>query len=756
MRSIESRTPFLGGDARCLEQAGIDPSRPRSALGRGVPPGFSRSVVLPLAILLLGLHPTRSRALDGVVNGRSSVQEGRAGAETYRQVSTETEVNASQYLRLAGGFQVGLDGRAQRELFRSRLGATRNNFDRRTRQADAFLDHNGRLGGFRLGALAFDQKTLGAGAEVPRLKRGQLETSAAYGRGRTRVSASGLFLASRREFHLADPLRDEEWSGSFELRSGIPRVGALGYRFSTLTDRNLNLESRSTRSTQTITFDGSSRFGGGRGLVALRTTSGFFTQTQTREMGGVGVRLVLPHAAGFLLDDSPELHDPLEAEMTPAVALYDGDRQIATMVQIGDSAPAVREFGGDYRNIVFDFGEAVEPDSAVIYVDHTIVSPEMLRWQVFISNDPEGRRWEEASGAGVAYAEWGVGLQGWTVVFSQPVSARFLKMVDVKLGPTTADLSVTELEVFTRVDQVTDRDRSDTTNHRVGLSLGYQLFSGVRASYDLSYRRRTLTGQPGVLEDLGQGFTTSWSRGIWAVSGHYEVRALEGRQSRDTRASTQTVTLKRSQSKDLVSTLSWSRVHDQSVGVEKISNSLSLASNWNAAPALRLSQRVIGAQLTDHAANRTATSLGVVTSVIGEPTGTISLDLEESERWASQEAGTGFSRFGDTSFILRWRPVPLISLESMTRYQMRGTGHWLTRNSITWELLSGGDLTAGLSAQQFRDTRARETQQSGGVQFEWAARPSLTIRGNVQTVALKAAQQKNSPLNAEIRGTWRY
>ncbi len=713
-------------------------------------------MVLQLAILLLGLHPARSLALDGVVNGRSSVQEGQAGTESYRQSSTESEVSASQRLPLAGGFQIRLDGRAQRELIRSRLGATQNNFDRRTRQADASLDHRGRLGGFRFSALAFDQKTLGAGTEVPRQERGQLETSAEYGRGRTRVNAAGLFLVSRREFLLAEPLRDEVLSGTFEMRTGIPRVGSLAYRISALTDRNLNLETRSTRSTQTITFDGSSRFDGGRGLVALKTTSGFFTQIQTRQTGGSGARLVLPHSAGFLLDDSPELHDPLEADVTPVAALHDGDRTVATMVQIGDSAPVAREFGGDYRNIVFDFGEAAEPDSSVLYIDHTLVSPEMIRWQVFISNDPEGRIWEEASGASVAYAEWGVGFQGWTVVVSQPVSVRFFKLVDIKFGPTIADLSVTELEVFTRVDQVADRDRSDTTNHRIGLSLGYQFFSGVRAGYDLTYRRRTLTRQDGVLENLGQGFNASWTRGIWALSGRYEMRALEGRQARETRASSQAVSLKRGQNKDLVSTLSWSRVRDHSPGVEKTSNSLSLGSNWNAAPALRLNQRVIGAQLDDQAAKRTATSLVVSISVIGEPTQAISLDFAESERWVSQEAGTGFSRFSDTSLTLGLRPVPLISLQSMVRYQMRGSGHWLTRNSIVWELLSGGDLKAGLSARHFRDTRTQETQQGAGVQFEWAARPSLTIRGNVEAVTLKTARQENSPLNAEIRGIWRY
>ncbi len=312
------------------------------------------------------------------------------------------------------------------------------------------------------------------------------------------------------------------------------------------------------------------------------------------------------------------------------------------------------------------------------------------------------------------------------------------------------------MEVYAKEDQATDRSRSDTTNHRVGLSLGYQLTSSVRAGYDLNYRRRTLTGQPGVLEDLGQGFAASWSRGIWSVSGRYETRVLEGRQSRNVRASSQNVTLKRGQSQRLASTLSWSKVHDRSPGVEKTSNSISLGHVWNAAPSLRLNQRVTGSRLTDEVAERTATSLVVVTSVVGEPTPALSLDLQESERWVSQEAGTGFSRFDDTSFTVGWRPVPLIFIQSMIRYQVRETGDWLTRNSITWEPLSGGSFKAGLSAHHFRDTRTRETQRGGGFQFEWAARPGLTIQGNVEALALEAAEQENSPVNTEIRGIWRY
>ncbi len=721
-------------------------------------PGNSCRLAL-LASLFLASHLISARpslALDGVVDGRSSVQEGQAGPDAYRQVSTQTEVRANQRVQMAGGFQFRADGRIHRELFNSRLGSIRNNLDRRTNQAEASLDRAGRHVGFSLNAVAFDQKTLGAGSEVPLLKRRQIGTSGEYKQRWVRLNAGGLFIGSRREFPLAEALRDEEWSGSFQMRAVVPRLGDVGYRASTLTDRNLNFDSKSTHTSQTLTFAGNSRFAGGRGMVALKTTSGFFAQTQSRSMGGSADRIVLPHTAGLTLDDSPEVHDPLEAEEMPVAELFDGNRTAPTLVQIGDSAPAVREFGGDYRNIIFDFGEAVDADSVLLYVDHTLLTPEMFRWRLFVSNDPEGRQWEEASGVEIVYREWGVGLQGWAVTFAQPVSARFLKMVDVKLGPTTADLSVTEMEVLVRGDEETDSSRSNTTNHRVGLSLGYQISSGLRAGYDVNYRRRTLTGSSGVLEDVGHAFAAAWNRGIWTLSGRYEIRALEGRQSQSTKARSQNVTIKRGQSQSLLSTLSWSRVRDESPGVDKTSNSLSLGSIWKAAPALSLNQRVTSAWLEDRVANQTATSLVVVTSITGEPVPTVSLELAQSERWVSREAGTGFSRFDDTSFTVGWRPVPLISLQSMVRYQLRDSGEWLTRNSISWEPFSAGSVKTGFSAYHFRDTRTQETQRGGGVQVEWAARPSLTIRGNIEAVALEVAHERNSPLNMEIRGIWRY
>ena len=257
---------------------------PPAAAPKPQPPPPPLQPLLPAAAL-----PARSLALDGVIDGRSTVQEGQAGTEKYSQRWTQSEVNGNQRFRLGGGIQLRFDGRIHREWFHSRIGAVRSNFDRRTDQAGASVGHNGGWGSVTANALLFDQRALGAGTDDPHLKRRQLTTTADFGRDRIRVSAGGFFTSSRQEFRSIRPTREEEWSGSVGMRAGIPRVGDLGYRFSTLTDRNLTVDSRSTQASQTITFDKSSRFDDGRGTVALQTTAGFFTQTQSWQTGGVGV-----------------------------------------------------------------------------------------------------------------------------------------------------------------------------------------------------------------------------------------------------------------------------------------------------------------------------------------------------------------------------------------------------------------------------------------------------------------------------------
>ena len=131
-----------------------------------------------------------------------------------------------------------------------------------------------------------------------------------------------------------------------------------------------------------------------------------------------------------------EIHDPLEEELITESALYDRDRNTATIIDIGDEAPIAWQFGGDYRNIQYDFGEIVDVFGGFLFVDRILDFPDLIEWRIFSSSDPDGRIWTELDpqAAEATYTELSTGLQGWELTLSSPVSARFIKIVDVKLA----------------------------------------------------------------------------------------------------------------------------------------------------------------------------------------------------------------------------------------------------------------------------------------------------------------------------------
>lgn len=719
------------------------------------------------------LHPSAGLALDGRLNSTSTVQSGQAGSQDYRQSSLRSEGAGNQLVSFGRSGLLRVEGRLLRETFNSRFDSIRTNLTRHTEQAGTAFDlvgHRVRLG---VTGNLLNQTDVSGGKT--RLESQQLGASSSYRHPLLQLTTSGLLTTSRRENTDRSVLRDQEWIGSAGAETRILRFGELGYRISMLEDRSLTFRSKNSQNTQNVTFDGSRRFAGGRALAALRTRSTFFAQEQERRTGIPGEAIRLPLSAGYVLDDTPELLDPLEDAVTSVPGLADGVRTSPTVINLGDSAPPVREFGGDYRNIQFDFGEPVDLSSATLYVDQRLLAPEFFRWRLFTSNDPDGRIWDEATpGVTVSYREWGTGSQGWIAVFSQPVSARFFKMVDVKLGPTVPDLFVTELEVNVREDAGTGgagpddpgsegnanggviRSRSHTTNHRLGGSLGYSFTPELNARYDGTFQRRTLSRSSGVLEESSHGLSAGWNRSIWAVNGRYGLRRLDGREASRIETQSQDVAVRRGRSDALNLDLAWARTHDNGQALERTANSLTLGAVWPVAPALHLRQRVSGARLNDFVRDVTSRTLALSTEATGSPVPSVTMDLEWVERWASRDAGAGFTRYRETSATLGWRPVPQVFFESQVHYQDQKRGAWLTRNTASWTPLYRGTLNGTLYGTHYRDTRAEETQLSAGVQLRWRASPNLSFHGNVEALALKTAGQENKPLNTTLRGSYTF
>lgn len=705
--------------------------------------------------ICLSLGPVTALALDGSVNARRSIQTGVTGSEEYRQNQTIAEATASQRVPLTAGLHLRFDGSASRERFDSEFGGVSNALDRRIGQGNASLNYHKKAGSFSLSASGFDQMTDGTGLDRDRVERGQVRGSGDFRRGRVRLGTSVLYTASRHGPETGARTKEQDLSGWASARSGIPKLGEIGYRFSGLSTRDLTRNTSSRQLTHTVDYSGMARFAGGRGQVSLKTNHSFLDTVQEWTQASQVAGLHLPLFVRLRLDDTPAVNDPLEGEGVDVPELYDGNRQNATDVRIGDTASPVREIGGDYRNIEADFGEPVDIVSATLYVDRVLLAPEMFSWLVFTSNDPEGRAWEEVSGARAAYVELGTGLQGWSVLLPQAVSARFLKLVDVKLGPSVPELSVTELEVFTLSNETAQRAESETATHKANLSLGYRITSSLRAGYDLYYRRRTREGTSGYLEDNNHTMSGAWDHGLWTVSGRYELRTM-GRDARSTDLDHQMVSVRRGKADRFSTTLSFSRSHDQSGGIEKTYHNLSAGIGWPAAPSLRIDQQVTGTKLLDRGADLESNSLTLRTMVTAEVIPGLSLDLNMNQRWVSREAGAGFSRYEDVTLDVGWRPVPLVAFQSSIRYELRDQSDWLTRNSLTWEPFPAGDLKLGFGVHHYRDTRVNETQRGGGMQFDWRALPSLTFAGSVDAVRLKMPSYENAPVNSELRVTWRF
>lgn len=523
----------------------------------------------------------------------NSVQEGQAGPEAYHETTRQTQTSADQSIGLLPSLVLRLDGGWQQQFYSGNVGATNTDLNQRTAQGGLALDLGVRQGRFSLYGDGFDQASSGNSAQLLHLNRDEIGATMNLNPGFVRLNGQGLFTTARQQNLSGPDSRTQELDSSIDARTRLPRLGELSYRFSGLADRNLTLEQRTTQITNGVTFLSNTRFAGGRGSADLKLDSNFFNETDKQETNAAGARLRLPVSGGYRLDDTPEQADPLEGDVIPVPALYDRNRLVATEIDLGDSAPVVHEFGGDYRNIQYDFGEAVDLVSATLYVDRTLLTSAFFGFRVFYSNDPQGRLWTEVPSAGfrAVYQEWGTGLQGWTVTLASRISSRFFKIVDVKLGPTVPDLYVTEFEVDTEQAETSAVDRSSTQDQRVSASVGYQLIPSVHVGYDFNLDHRSLSGQNETLNDVDHGVSAGWSRNLWSLSGRGEFRNMAGELAGRIVDNNQSVTLQRGKSSTLTSDLSWSRDYEAGNGMKKTSNDLSLGAAWPAAPALQLQER---------------------------------------------------------------------------------------------------------------------------------------------------------------------
>ncbi len=720
-----------------------------------------RRKFLPLAIATLAgfILASPCPALDGRLEFQNIHQEGGAGLTAYT-TSTRRE---SGFFSLRVPFENRILAIARFRILRESLGSAIGGLLRDTK-------HRTYQPSF---TLSYTTPVLSVGADGSGYRR-DTESPAApplrydrfqYGawmrlqaHQRARVTARWMNSTALQEIAFGGRRENSDDLGTIEAEYALKRVGQFRYVYSRSASETEDRQVRLVQTSQIAQFNGSTRTAGDRIDASLLLRSRFFTQeTETGSDSEEWVYL-MPFAGGVLLDDTPEIHDPLEGDVTPVPELYDQDRIWPTEINIGDSAPPVREFGGDYRNIQYDFGDAEILSSAFLYVDRTLPYPELLQWRVFVTNDPEGRQWVELgpAEASIVYRERTTGLQGWEVALHGGLAARYFKMVNFKLGPTIPDLFVTEMEVYSREATEAVGTSLDARSHRLEGSIGIKPTAGVRLRYSTRLNQREYRDTRGDRFEQTHSFAADWRRRSWTLSGRYGMSKLSSPDRVNTDVDEYGASATWEPRRIFKTVLAWSQVRDQSLAADRLTNALSLTLRWQVAPAFLIDHRISRGWRSDYSLLLKSNSATVVTTVRMRPVANMVFEFERADRWVSEEAGTGFQRYNDTGILLMWSPLPLIDIHSRVRQQVRETTEYLIRHIVSWSPLKGGSMDLLFSGNHYQDTRV--DSQQGGVRASviWRPRPRMIIEGGPEYQRYYERLATNAVVSTNLRVTWSF
>jgi hypothetical protein len=694
-------------------------------------------------------------AVDGRIDVRVSHQSGQVGDLEYDAETRREELTLDQPIPLGGAFLLQTRLRWLREASDSRAGGPRQEWEGRTTRPDVTLSYRAR--GLTLGAQGdwFERRITGESAFAPRSRRYQYGGWVNGRRGGTRLSGNWTRSVSEQKGLSAGDVENRETSGAFRGEQSFARVWQAAYRLAGTSSDAVDRAIRRTHLVHGLEFGGTPRLGD-RLDASIQAKTQLFSETlETGAPSDAGIYLE-PLAGDVRLDDTPESYDPLEGDPAPEPGLYDGDRESPTGLDLGDAASVVREFGGDYRNIRYDFGGIEELVSAFLFVDRRLLAPGLLRWRLFVTDDPEGRLWNELGPgqADVSYREWDEAHQGWEVRFARGVSGRRVMWVDVKIGPTVPELFVNELEVYVRGDARESTVRSQ--NHRLDFGVGYRLTGRLHLRYQGSARERVFEGDGRDLSERNHILSTRWSSGPYILLAQYQLYTLSGPTRRDSDVDGYRLSASRGHATRWSSDLAYSRSHDRSRDTDRTDDLLSLSTSWRAASRLRLSQRVTFGWRADRRLDDEARSIALVTTIQSSPWTRLTLDVDRTDRWVSRAVGAGFEPFNDTELAVTWSPVPLISLSSIVRYTVRATSDWTTRNAVSWTPFPGGDVQLRFSGHDVYDSRTETSRRGAGASLTWRPRPRLIVEGGVDVQRFELLGETNTPLSTQGRLTWSF
>jgi len=707
--------------------------------------------------LLAWAAPASAPAVDGWLDLRGDRQEGRSGADAYVTEIVRAEARADERVDFTRALYLQVRYGILREATWSRFGGLSSDYETITQQPHAILSFQAGEARVGLTAEGYRRDYEGAGLAGRRDDRFAYGGWAQASRDRLRLHARWLETGTWRDDDLGAETADtRERNATAGARLGLAGGGEASYAYTENDHRDETDGNRNRTRQHALQYRGGA--GVGRGVrLSWDARTSRFTQLLEGPLTG-GRAYLVPLGGGFLLDDSPEILDPLEPGLTSVPALFDNNRAAATAINIGDDAPPVREFGGDYRNVQLDFGSPRELGLALLFVDRIVLFPQLVSWRLFVSDDPEGRLWTElpADAAAVAYREWDASQRGWEVVFAPGVTGRFFKMVDVKTGPIGADLFLTELEVYDRSEGTRDETRDGLWRHRLDAEAAWAPGGRWQARYALSLDERRYDEAERNLSGVSHAGRVDWREGLWSAGASLELQRLRGLRRRDTDVRVWGLNVARGRGTPVTTVLAFSRQDDRSRDDPRVTDSATLQNRWAVAPALTWSQRLSHSRVNDPAYDDRSRAWTLDTSVRATPRPAVGVDLRLTERWVSSEAGAGFTRFTDAESQVTWSPRPLVSLSSFVRYQVRARADWLLRHLLTWTPLPGGSVELRLSLSDYDDQRSDIRQRSAGGGVAWRPRPRLFLEGGVEKSRFERLGERSWPLSANVRANWTF
>lgn len=719
---------------------------------RGTPAGRR----VPVWFLLVLCLPLQAAALDGRLDVTGTNSEGLTDNASFSTSILRLDSSLEQQIRLGRGLFFRAQYRDLNESSTSRSATFLSDYSTRTRLPAVSLNFRGARLRWGLSVEAYRRDFDGGGFGERQDERLDGSAFVQFNLSRGFATLRVSDTASDRRDTAGNPIenRDRSLRGSFQFDTA---VGEFLYTGSLTHDDAITAGHLRERTTHGLRYQANRSWAGGRGRTSIEARTDRFAETLTSRFSVIATRLT-PLFSGYALDDTPEELDPLEPDPVALSALSDFDRDTPTSLDIGDAAAPVREYGGDYRNLLIDFGDPESVGSAVLYVDRIVRFPEFMQWRVFVSDDPSGIDWTEIAPGRVTanWREWNDGRRGWEFLLDEPVTSRRFKFVNVKTGPTEDVILLTELELYDPLPSDRRMEESTTRRHRLVGSTSYDLTRRLTLGYRANLTKRSYDDASRDLTGTIHAFEARLRLTGLTLAGLYSLNTLESeaRQNTDTRSLSLSATS--DVERDLWGRLSWHHDDDRSLGRSRLTDDVALDGTWHLAPGLTVLQKTGWGTLDDGISDQETRSWFNVTTLRSQPRRSVTLDLNRSTRWVSRDAGEGYSSFNTTDSTLRWSILPLLSYSGQLRYESRDDANWLWRHGLSWHPLPGAAVDMRFSLNYHSDSRTDMRQRGGGVHATWRARPRLRLEGRADLQYQERNGVDSTPFNTQWRATWTF